>query len=280
MGSDRHYPEEAPAHRVRVDAFAHRPLRGHERGSSPRSSTPPATSPSPNVRSTLPTSRARPPENLVPGSLVFTPTPGPVDLRHLSQWWTWTPGRLLARARGARLHDRRPPRPPGRARRPRGRRRVRGWVGAPAADRGRVGVRRPRRARRRRVHVGRRGPPRRAAHGQHVGRARLPVALHRRVRLPAHRPGRLVPGQRLRPATTWPATSGSGPTTGGPAAIRPTPTSRAACRTNPRGGDLRSQLRPGAAAVPHPAQGDQGRVAPLRRHATACATGRPPAARR
>jgi formylglycine-generating enzyme required for sulfatase activity len=33
-----------------------------------------------------------PPENLVAGSLVFTPTPGPVDLRHLSQWWTWTPG--------------------------------------------------------------------------------------------------------------------------------------------------------------------------------------------
>jgi formylglycine-generating enzyme required for sulfatase activity len=24
--------------------------------------------------------------------MVFTPTAGPVDLRHLSQWWTWTPG--------------------------------------------------------------------------------------------------------------------------------------------------------------------------------------------
>ncbi len=33
-----------------------------------------------------------PAANLVPGSLVFTGTPGPVDLRHLSQWWTWTPG--------------------------------------------------------------------------------------------------------------------------------------------------------------------------------------------
>jgi formylglycine-generating enzyme required for sulfatase activity len=31
-------------------------------------------------------------ENLVPGSLVFMRTAGPVDLRHLSQWWTWTPG--------------------------------------------------------------------------------------------------------------------------------------------------------------------------------------------
>jgi sulfatase modifying factor 1 len=33
-----------------------------------------------------------PAENLVPGSLVFKPAPGPVDLRHLSQWWAWTPG--------------------------------------------------------------------------------------------------------------------------------------------------------------------------------------------
>jgi formylglycine-generating enzyme required for sulfatase activity len=33
-----------------------------------------------------------PAEHLVPGSMVFTPTPGPVDLRHLSQWWTWMPG--------------------------------------------------------------------------------------------------------------------------------------------------------------------------------------------
>ncbi|WP_348273601.1 SUMF1/EgtB/PvdO family nonheme iron enzyme [Rhodococcus sp. ZPP] len=33
-----------------------------------------------------------PMENLQPGSMVFTPTRGPVDLRHLSQWWTWTIG--------------------------------------------------------------------------------------------------------------------------------------------------------------------------------------------
>ncbi|MEU7862687.1 SUMF1/EgtB/PvdO family nonheme iron enzyme [Nonomuraea sp. NPDC049141] len=33
-----------------------------------------------------------PPENLVPGSMVFVPTRGPVDLRHLSLWWRWTPG--------------------------------------------------------------------------------------------------------------------------------------------------------------------------------------------
>jgi formylglycine-generating enzyme len=33
-----------------------------------------------------------PKEKLVPGSLVFTPTKGPVSLNDYSQWWTWTPG--------------------------------------------------------------------------------------------------------------------------------------------------------------------------------------------
>lgn len=33
-----------------------------------------------------------PPENLVPGSLVFVPTRGPVNLHDSSNWWAWTPG--------------------------------------------------------------------------------------------------------------------------------------------------------------------------------------------
>jgi len=91
MGSDVHYPEEAPAHRVRVDGFwidrdevtnaqfatfvdATRYVTVAERPLDP------AEFP------------GAPVENLVPGSMVFTPTPGPVDLRHLSQWWTWVPG--------------------------------------------------------------------------------------------------------------------------------------------------------------------------------------------
>ncbi|MFD6056193.1 formylglycine-generating enzyme family protein [Agromyces sp. NPDC060279] len=32
------------------------------------------------------------PAELVPGGLVFTPTPGPVDLRDWRQWWRWGPG--------------------------------------------------------------------------------------------------------------------------------------------------------------------------------------------
>src|SRR5262249_24043267 len=41
-----------------------------------------------------------PAENLVPGSLVFTMTAGPVDLHHLSQWWTWMPGACWAHPDG------------------------------------------------------------------------------------------------------------------------------------------------------------------------------------
>jgi formylglycine-generating enzyme required for sulfatase activity len=91
MGSDAHYPEEAPVHAVSVDGFwidrfqvtnsqfaafveatgyvtvAERPLD-------------PADFP------------GAPAENLVPGSMVFTMTHGPVDLRHLNLWWRWTPG--------------------------------------------------------------------------------------------------------------------------------------------------------------------------------------------
>lgn len=33
-----------------------------------------------------------PDEYLKPGALVFTPPDGPVDLRDLANWWTWTPG--------------------------------------------------------------------------------------------------------------------------------------------------------------------------------------------
>lgn len=35
---------------------------------------------------------APPPEALVPGSLVFTPPPGPVSLTHHAEWWGWKPG--------------------------------------------------------------------------------------------------------------------------------------------------------------------------------------------
>jgi formylglycine-generating enzyme required for sulfatase activity len=91
MGSNAHYPEEAPVHRVRVDAFA---ISRYEVTNSQFAEFVAATgyvtvAERPLDPADFP---GAPPENLVPGSLVFTPTSGPVDLRHLSQWWAWTPG--------------------------------------------------------------------------------------------------------------------------------------------------------------------------------------------
>ncbi len=90
MGSDRHYPEEAPAHPVTVSAFA---IDRDEVTNAQFAAFLQATgyvtvAERPLDPADFP---GAPPENLVPGSLVFTPTPGPVDLRHASQWWTWTP---------------------------------------------------------------------------------------------------------------------------------------------------------------------------------------------
>ncbi len=91
MGCDDRYREESPVHSVAVDGFqmsattvttgqfrafveatgyvtvAERPLDPADYPGAPK-------------------------ENLAPGSLVFTMTPGPVDLRHINQWWTWAPG--------------------------------------------------------------------------------------------------------------------------------------------------------------------------------------------
>jgi formylglycine-generating enzyme required for sulfatase activity len=45
------------------------------------------------LREQLPPGTPKPPDDqLVPGSLVFTPPIQPVDLGDVAQWWTWTPG--------------------------------------------------------------------------------------------------------------------------------------------------------------------------------------------
>jgi formylglycine-generating enzyme required for sulfatase activity len=91
MGSDEHYPEEGPVHRVRVDPFA---IDRFEVTNARFAEFVAATGYETVAERPLDPADfpGAPRENLVPGSLVFTPTPGPVDLRHLSQWWTWTPG--------------------------------------------------------------------------------------------------------------------------------------------------------------------------------------------
>jgi sulfatase modifying factor 1 len=107
MGSDRHYPEEAPAHRVRVDGFVigRFPVTNAEFAEFVATTGYVTVAERPLDPADYP---GAPAENLAPGSMVFTPTPGPVDLRHLSQWWTWTPGASWRHPEGPRstLDDR------------------------------------------------------------------------------------------------------------------------------------------------------------------------------
>ena len=101
MGSDDHYPEEAPAHRVRVGPFAVDPVAvTNRRFAEFVAATGYVTvAERPLDPAQFP---GAPPENLVPGSMVFTPTRGPVDLRHLSQWWRWVPGASWRHPEGPR----------------------------------------------------------------------------------------------------------------------------------------------------------------------------------
>lgn len=91
MGSDLHYPEEAPVHSVVVDGFWIRATQVTNRefadfvdytGYATVAERPldPADFP------------GAPKENLVAGSMVFTMTPGPVDLSRIDAWWRWLPG--------------------------------------------------------------------------------------------------------------------------------------------------------------------------------------------
>ena len=91
MGSDRHYPEERPARRVSVDGFSidRAPVTNErfarfvaQTGFVTLAERPPDPAMYPGA----------PPENLQPGSMVFTPPGGPVNLHHPSNWWAWTPG--------------------------------------------------------------------------------------------------------------------------------------------------------------------------------------------
>lgn len=91
VGSDAHYPEEGPTTTVDVGEFWIQPttVTNTQFGefvdatgyvTIAERDLDPADYPD------------APPENLQPGSMVFHRTAGPVDLKHLSQWWTWTPG--------------------------------------------------------------------------------------------------------------------------------------------------------------------------------------------
>ncbi len=99
MGDARFFPEERPVHAVCVDGFwmdrylvTNRQFGRfvEETGYVTVAERTPNPADYPGA----------PPENLVPGSLVFHRTTGPVDLRDMSQWWAWTPGACWRRPEG------------------------------------------------------------------------------------------------------------------------------------------------------------------------------------
>jgi sulfatase modifying factor 1 len=90
MGSEDFYPEERPVHEVSIDGFwMDRHVVTNEQFARFVAETGYVTvAERPLNPADYP---GAPPENLVPGALVFRKTRGPVDLNDYTHWWTWTP---------------------------------------------------------------------------------------------------------------------------------------------------------------------------------------------
>ena len=91
MGSDQHYPEEAPVHRVSLNGFwvdrtpvTNRQFKEFVRATAYKTfaEIPPDPKSYPGAL----------PHMLYAGSLVFTPPPHTVDLKNLGEWWAYTKG--------------------------------------------------------------------------------------------------------------------------------------------------------------------------------------------
>ncbi len=103
MGSDKHYPEEAPSHRVTVDPFlidatpvTNAQFRDFVKatGYVTWAEIDPDPKDYPGAK----------PGMLKAGGLVFTPPKKPVDLRDWSQWWRFTFGAWWRRPYGKGSH--------------------------------------------------------------------------------------------------------------------------------------------------------------------------------
>ncbi len=91
MGSGEFYPEEGPMHTARVDGFwMDSVVVTREKFARFISETGYITVAEQELDASQYPGIA--PEDLAAGSLVFTPTPGPVDLRFPGQWWRFVKG--------------------------------------------------------------------------------------------------------------------------------------------------------------------------------------------
>ena len=107
MGSDEHYPEEAPAQQASVDGFwmdqcpvTNRQFEAFVQATGHRTLAEIAPDPAqyPGGKREL----------MNPGSLVFKKPGGPVDMRDFTNWWKYTPWRRLASSPRPQFHHSRP----------------------------------------------------------------------------------------------------------------------------------------------------------------------------
>jgi formylglycine-generating enzyme len=99
MGAADFYPEERPVHRVAVDGFLidRAPVTVAEFRRFVKATGYVTVAERPLDAAEYPDAD---PALLVPGSLVFRPTGGPVDLRDVSNWWHYVPGARWDRPEG------------------------------------------------------------------------------------------------------------------------------------------------------------------------------------
>jgi sulfatase modifying factor 1 len=91
MGSDHHYPEEAPAHRVRLEGFwiDRTPVTNAQFQAFVKATGHITLAERPADPALYPGAR---PEQLQPSSIVFVPPPGPIGRGDPYRWWQYVPG--------------------------------------------------------------------------------------------------------------------------------------------------------------------------------------------
>ena len=99
MGSDAHYLDERPAREVEVAGFwiDRHPVTNADFAAFVAATGYVTTA---EITPSADDYPGAPPENLQPGSMVFTMTRGLVDLRNVSNWWRWVPGASWRRPQG------------------------------------------------------------------------------------------------------------------------------------------------------------------------------------
>jgi formylglycine-generating enzyme len=91
MGSQQFYPDEGPVHDEHVEPFAieQHPITNAQFSEFVSDTGYVTVAERPLDEVLFP---GLAPEELEPGAVVFTPTPGPVDLSNWRQWWGWSVG--------------------------------------------------------------------------------------------------------------------------------------------------------------------------------------------